>query len=433
MEEMQIVYMDVDELTPYEHNTWAHDREDIEAIKASIQRVGFRDPIGIWREHNIIVEGHGRLLAAKELGIKRLPCIRLDDMTDTQRRLYAIEHNRTAELSKWLPDELNREIEALKLEGVEMPELDLDDIGGDIEKMPEIQDDDFDVTMPEETTAQRGQVWQLGRHRLMCGDSSSADDVARLMDGATADLLLTDPPYNVDVGSCERPYSSNNGVSIENDSMPDEQFIAFLAQCLRNANKFLRGGAAWYIFYAGLKHVLFESAINQIADWKIHEQLVWVKTHFVIGRNSDYQWMHELCLYGWKTGEAHYFTDSRKEATVIETGKKLATMSKEELIALCEKLQGVNQSTTVLYAEKPNAADMHPTVKPQTLLAPLIRNSSKPEWKVLDIFGGSGSTLIVCEQMNRQCYTMELDPHYVDVIITRWEAFTGEKAQLIHG
>lgn len=242
MEEMKIVYMDVEELTPYEHNARAHDREDIEAIKASIQRVGFRDPIGIWREHNIIVEGHGRLMAAKELGIKRLPCIRLDDMTDTQRRLYAIEHNRTAELSKWLPDELNREIEALKLEGVEMPELELDDIGGDVEEMPEIQDDDFDVTMPEETTAKRGQIWQLGRHRLMCGDSSSADDVARLMDGAAADLLLTDPPYNVDVGSCERPYSSNNGVSIENDSMPDDQFIAFLAQCLRNANKFMRGG-----------------------------------------------------------------------------------------------------------------------------------------------------------------------------------------------
>lgn len=141
MEEMQIVYMDVDELTPYEHNTRAHDREDIEAIKASIQRVGFRDPIGIWREHNIIVEGHGRLMAAKELGIKRLPCIRLDDMTDTQRRLYAIEHNRTAELSKWLPDELNREIEALKLEGVEMPELALEGITEELEDF-EIMDDD---------------------------------------------------------------------------------------------------------------------------------------------------------------------------------------------------------------------------------------------------------------------------------------------------
>jgi site-specific DNA-methyltransferase (adenine-specific) len=250
--ELKIEYIAVEDLKPYEKNTRKHEKKDVDNIAKSIEKYGMCDAIGIWKD-NIIVEGHGRLMAAKELGIKRLPCIRLDDMTDTQRRLYAIEHNRTAELSKWLPDELNREIEALKLEGVEMPELDLDDIGGDIEEMPEIQDDDFDVTMPEETTAQRGQIWQLGRHRLMCGDSSSADDVARLMDGATADLLLTDPPYNVDVGSCERPYSSNNGVSIENDSMPDDQFIAFLAQCLRNANKFLRGGCGLVYFLRGLE------------------------------------------------------------------------------------------------------------------------------------------------------------------------------------
>ena len=173
----------------------------------------------------------------------------------------------------------------------------------------------------------------------------------------------------------------------------------------------------------------FERAVRNIREFKLHEQLIWVKSQFVLGMSTDYQWAHENCLYGWKTGAAHYFTDSRAEATVIEDeGVKLSTLKKGELVALCEKLLGTDSAKTVLRADRPMRAELHPTVKPQALLAPLIRNSTKPGWTVLDLFGGSGSTLIACEQLGRRCLMMELDPKYADVIIQRWETMTGQKA-----
>lgn len=233
----------------------------------------------------------------------------------------------------------------------------------------------------------------------------------------------------MNVGSNERPRSSHNGVFIQNDNMPEDEFISFLTKALGNANAYMEPGAGWYIWYAGLHHIEFESAVRNLPEWKLHEQLIWVKGHFVMGRNSDYQWMHEPCLYGWKQGAQHYFTNSRAEESVIEDKTaKLSTLKKGELIALCEKLMGADQETTVLQADKPNSADLHPTVKPQALLARLIQNSSKRGWPVLDLFGGSGSTLIACQQLGRICYMMELDPHYVDVIVSRWEAFTGKVA-----
>lgn len=268
----------------------------------------------------------------------------------------------------------------------------------------------------------------------MCGDSTDPNAVDDLLNGAEINLLLTDPPYNCDVGSCERPYSSNNGVGIMNDKMSEEEFIPFLSSALWNAARNMKEGAGYYIWYAGLHHIEFETAVRNVEVFKLHEQLIWVKSHFVLGRNSDYQWMHECCLYGWKTGAEHYFTDSRAESTVIEDkAVKLSTMKKGDIIALCEKLMGLNKPNTVLRADKPNAADLHPTVKPQELIVPLILNSTKKGWNVMDLFGGSGSTLIACEQTGRTCYMMELDPKYCDVIIQRWETFTGEKAQLLNG
>ena len=211
--------------------------------------------------------------------------------------------------------------------------------------------------------------------------------------------------------------------------MTETEFIDFLTKALQNANDHMEAGAAYYIWYAGLHHIEFESAVRNITDWKLHEQLIWVKGHFVLGRNSDYQWMHEPCLYGWKSGAEHYFTDSRAETTVIEDKNvKLSTLKKSELVELCEKLMKADRQTTVFRAEKPNAAELHPTVKPQALLTRLILNSSQRGWAVLDLFGGSGSTLIACEQTGRKCYMMELDPHYIDVIIKRWEDLTGRKA-----
>lgn len=427
MQDLKIEYLRPQDLMPYEHNARKHEAADIDAIKASIRDCGgFNDPIGIWGGQNLIVEGHGRQVAAIEMGLERVPCVRLDHLTEEQRRAYALAHNKTAELSTWDFEEMEREVEALTLEGFDMAALGFD--VPDIEELGEIVEDE-PPELPEEPTAKLGDIYQLGVHRLMCGDSTDAEDVRALMDGAEADLLLTDPPYNCDVGRCERPHSSNNGVHILNDSMPESEFIQFLTAALWNAERSMRRGAAYYIWYAGMHHIEFESAVRAVEEFKLHEQLIWVKSHFVLGRNSDYQWMHECCLYGWKEGATHYFTDSRAESTVIEDeAVKLSTMKKCDLIALCEKLLGQNQAGSVLRADKPNAADLHPTVKPQALIAPLIRNSSKRGWNVLDLFGGSGSTLIACEQTGRRCYMMELDPHYVDVIIERWEKLTGKKA-----
>ena len=433
--ELKIEYLSPHDLRPYDKNTRKHAPDDIAQIKDSIAADGFNDPIGIWGDDNLIVEGHGRQIAAIEMGLETVPCIRLDHLTDAQRRDYAIRHNFTSDQSEFDFGRLREEIAALECEGLDMSYL--DGIGDELDALGTESIDDYDIKEdeppepPEEPTAQRGQIWKLGEHRLMCGDSTSRADMDALMDGAEIDLLMTDPPYNVNLGSIPTP-TETNIVPIMNDSMPEGEFIDFLTDALANAAEYMRGGAAYYIWYAGLHHIEFESAIRNIPEFKLHEQLVWVKSHFVLGRNSDYQWMHEPCLYGWKTGAAHYFIDSRSEGTVIEDGVKLSTMKKGELIKLCEKLLGMDSAQTVLRADRPMSADLHPTVKPQTLIAPLIVNSSKKGWTVLDMFGGSGSTLIACEQLGRRCFMMELDPHYVDVIIQRWENLTGEKAALLN-
>ena len=420
---MEIVTLNLADLTPYEQNARHHEQEDLEAIKASILEFGFNDPVGIWGDKNIIVEGHGRVMAAEHLGMIAVPCIRLDHLTDEQRRAYALAHNKTAELSGWDFSILDEELEKIQ-------EIDMTAFGFDIpepEEEGEIVED-----MPPDPTYQRcepGDVWKCGDHTLICGDATDPETVARLVEGNTIDLLLTDPPYNVDVGSAERPHSSNNGVHILNDKKPFDEFVEFLTGALRNGCGHLKPGGAFYIWYAGLHHPEFAKSIENIDEFKLHEQLIWVKSHFVMGRNSDYQWMHECCLYGWKTGAAHYFTNSRAEESVIEDKEvKLSTMKKDELIELCEKLMGRDESTTILRAEKPNAADLHPTVKPQALLTRLIKNSTHPGENVLDLFGGSGSTMIAAEQLGRRCYMAELDPHYCDVILQRWEQFTGKEA-----
>ena len=241
--ELQIVYLRPDELKPYQNNARKHAPEDVEAIKASIRELGgFNDPIGIWGPDNIIVEGHGRLIAAKEMGLERVPCIRLDHLTDEQRRAYALAHNKTAELSEWDMGPLNGELAELALD------FDMSRFG--FENMETYEADDEEIEEdeppepPEEPTAKPGDVYQLGRHRLMCGDSTDPDDVDKLLDGAEIDLLMTDPPYNCDVGSCERPHSSNDGVHILNDSMSESEFIPFLTAALWNAERSMRGGGS---------------------------------------------------------------------------------------------------------------------------------------------------------------------------------------------
>lgn len=419
---MEVFEMRAGDLTPYENNPRIND-EAVEKVAASIKEFGFKVPIIIDRD-GVIIAGHTRLKAAQVLGMETVPVIRADDLTPDQVKAFRLADNKVSEFSMWDFEALEAELAAVEMDMSAFGFLNEDD---GIE--PDVIEDEYDPNPPEEPKAQRGDIYQLGEHRLMCGDSTDPADVAALMEGGTVKLLLTDPPYNVAVGTSKRPKSNHNNVQILNDNMQETAFIEFLTKALQNADAVMEPGAAWYIWYAGLHHIEFESAVRNIDEWKLHEQLVWVKGHFVLGRNSDYQWMHEPCLYGWKNGAPHYFTDSRAEETVIEDrGAKLSTLKKSELIDICEKLMGMNRETTVLRAEKPNTADLHPTVKPQELLGRLIMNSTKQGWPVLDLFGGSGSTLIACQQLKRKCYMMELDPHYVDVIINRFQSFTGQVA-----
>ena len=434
---LEVETVPTSELVPYAGNAKLHDDWQVEQIARSMEEFGNCDPIGVW--HNAdgeieVVEGHGRLMALEMLGVDEAPVIFLDHLTDEQRRAYALVHNQLTMNSGFDEAILSGELDAIA-------DIDMSAFGFDPEEdlpdpsLEELEDADVDEDeMPDDgdQLVSEGDVWRLGDHLIACGDSGGGLLIDEVMGGELADLLLTDPPYNVAVGSITRAGSNANNVRIANDDMSEEDFVDFLSPILADATGHMRDGAAFYIWYAGLHHSEFWESVRRVGRLRVSEQLVWVKSHFVLGRNSDYQWMHECCLYGWKDGAAHYFVPSRSQMTVYED-VPLSTLRKGELIELCERLMDADGPKTVLRADKPATAEMHPTVKPQSLLAPLIRNSTKAGDLVLDPFGGSGSTLIACEQMGRRARLVELDPHYVAVTIRRWEQLTGEAAELLNG
>lgn len=429
--ELKIEMLATTALQEYEGNARQHGEIDIKAIKASIEEFGFNDPIGIWGE-NVIVEGHGRLEAAKQLGMTEVPCIRLDHMTDEERRAYAIAHNKTAELSAWNFQKLD--IELLGIKSIDMSKFGLQVI----ESEEEAEDDDYFVDLPKIPTTKLGDVYELGEHILVCGDSTDPEVVKEATWGGAmqADLLLTDPPYNVALGHHMRPSEAiqlrrrTDGLVIENDDMDEEGFREFLRKALAAAKSRMRPGAAFYIWHADNNSLIFRQTCRE-AGFDIRQNLIWVKNTFAMGR-QDYQWRHEPCLYGWKEGAAHYFVDDRTQSTVYEDARpNFATMKKEEMRELLENIYADKESTTVLHEKKPTASVLHPTMKPVTLIARLIKNSTRKGDIVLDPFGGSGTTLITCEQLKRKCAMVELDPHYCDVIIDRWETLTGGKAKRI--
>lgn len=416
---LKVEYIPIGEITPYENNAKIHTEEQIEQIKRSIEEFGMNDPIGIWGKDNIIIEGHGRLMALKELGWDEVPVIRLDDLTDEQRKAYTLIHNQTTMNTGFNIDILNEELQSIDLDMTfygfdEMPEPEID-----------IKDDDFnieDIEPMKEPKSKRGEIYKLGNHYLMCGDSTNPDDVDKLMNGAVADLVVTDPPYNVAI-------SNSQGMTIENDDMADKEFKEFLDKAFYNLSKNLKEGGAFYIWYGDSEDINFRTTcVNN--NLSVRQCLIWVKNHFNLGR-QDYKWQHEPCLYGWKDGDSHYFIDEFNHPTVIEDKIDFDSLKKEEAIQLLKEIYEDRLSTTVIHEDKPMMNDLHPTMKPLKLIARLVRNSSKENEKVLDLFGGSGSTLIVCEQLNRQCYMMEYDPVYADAIIKRYEEFTGEKAERI--
>lgn len=437
MPQLTVTMCPTADLVPYAGNAKIHTDEQVAQIANSIRDFGFNDPVGIWHDADgqpVIVEGHGRVLAAQLLGMEELPTIALDHLTDEQRRAYVHIHNQTTLVSGFDLDALQAELDAL-------PEFDWTAYGFDaeeaLETLDDVEEDELPVDEPE-ARCKEGQLWALGRHRLLCGDSTDPAQVERLMGGRQADLLLTDPPYNVAYGQ-ENGNSAWDPVkgkrrkdrkTIMNDAFSDEMaFEHFLSDAFRSGYEVMRPGAAWYVWFAAMHGPAVFGACEE-CGMEPKQELSWVKNHFTLGR-SDYQWQHEVALYGWKGGATHYFANTRAETTVIDDMQSLKKMSKGEMRQLLEELLSPDNPTTVLRYDKPLASAEHPTMKPVKLFAHLVRNSSRRGDAVLDLFGGSGTTAVACEQMGRDAYLMELDPAYCDVIIERWERLTGQTARLV--
>ena len=419
--EQKIEYRRLEDIIPYDRNPRIND-EAVQYVANSIRDNGFRQPILVDGD-GVIICGHTRLKAARRLKLPVAPVIVAADLPPEKVKALRIADNATAEISQWDPGLLQMEMADLDALGIDLGVYGLDI---QLKTDEEAEDDGYEVELPAQPKTQRGNIWQLGCHRVMCGDSTDPDDVARLMDGLQSDLLLTDPPYNVN-------YEGSDGKKIANDDMDDGLFREFLEKAFRNARDVCAPGAAAYVFHADTEGEAFRAAFRE-AGWGLHGCLIWVKNGMVLG-HSDYQWQHEPCLYGWLPGAPHYFVNDRTQSTVIddENPPDPAKMKKNELVELAKKLLAERRGleSTVIRYDKPARNAEHPTMKPIPLCARLIRNSSLPGQLVLDLFGGSGSTLMACEQLSRQCYTMEYDPHYVDVIVDRWEKLTGEKAEKI--
>lgn len=396
-EKREIVYKSLDEIKPYERNARNNDNA-VDSVANSVKQFNFNVPITV-DKNGVIVSGHTRYKAAKKLGLERVPVIVLDDLTDEEIKAYRLADNKTGELADWNIELLNDELQDLSL-----TDIDMSNFGFDLnlfEDDKEAKEDGFDEEVPEEPKSKVGQIYRLGRHRLMCGDSTNSQSVKKLLGGVQADLLLTDPPYNVDYSSKDfggKDSETRINNQIANDKMTPDEFYKFLFSVFSNAKDNLKSGASFYIWFSDLATVEFNNAANN-SGLMVKETLIWEKNNFVLGR-QDYQHKHEPCLYGWVKGGSHSWYSDRKQ-------------------------------TTILNFDRPINSNFHPTMKPIALFDYEIKNSTKSGDVVLDLFGGSGTTIMACEQNGRNAYVMEYDPKYVDVIIKRWESFTGKKAELI--
>ncbi len=383
---MEIVNKNIEEIKMYENNPRNNDGA-VEYVANSIKEFGFKVPI-VLDKNNVIVAGHTRYKAAKLLNITEIPCIIADDLSDEQVKAFRLIDNKAAELASWDIDLLNLELENIKDIDMELFDFQISNI------LDNIVDDEYEVELPEDPKTKTGNIYKLGNHYLMCGDSTNTDDVKKLMNNQLADLIVTDPPYNVNYEG-----KTGDNLKIMNDNMENNQFYSFLESAFINLYESIKDGGSIYVFHADTEGLNFRKAMMS-SGFKLAECLVWVKNAFVMGR-QDYHWKHEPVLYGWKPGASHYFINDRSQSTVLEF-------------------------------DKPIRNEEHPTMKPIDLIAYLINNSSKKDEIVLDLFGGSGTTMIACEQTNRKAFIMELDPRYCDVIVDRWEKFTNQKAELIN-
>jgi len=383
----------IDALIPYARNSRTHSDAQVAQIAASIKEFGFTNPVLIDAGGGIIA-GHGRVLAARKLGLSEVPCIRLEHLTDAQKRAYVIADNRLALNSGW-------DMEMLKVEFADLQELgfDLELTGFDLDEIKELlapvgteglTDPDDAPPLPENPRTRPGDIWVMGKHRLLCGDSTSVSDLEKLTEGQLVDMWLTDPPYNVAYEG-----GTKDKLKIKNDEMGDDQFRQFLRDAYTAADMVMKPGAVFYIWHADSEGYNFRGAA-QDAGWKVRQCLIWKKSSMVMGR-QDYHWKHEPCLYGWKEGASHLWAADRKQTTILEF-------------------------------EKPSRNGEHPTMKPVALFEYQLLNNTKGGDQVLDSFGGSGTTLIAAEKNGRVARIMELDPKYCDVIVRRWQDFTGKIA-----
>ena len=386
--DMQLVALD--KLVPYANNARTHSPEQIGKLRSSLREFGFINPVIIDRDFGIIA-GHGRVLAAREEGITEVPCVFVDHLTEAQKKAYIIADNRMALDAGWDEELLRVEIETLQAEAFDISltgfgDDEIADLFGN--EKDEVEDDDYDLSAALEKAAfvQRGDRWFVGKHRLYCGDATNPDDVAALMDGNRANLVLTDPPYGVS-------FKSASGLTIQNDSMKDEEFYNFLRKAFDNMVAHLENGGSAYVFHADTEGLTFRQAFVD-AGFHLAGVCIWAKNSLVLGR-SDYQWQHEPVLYGFLKNGKHRWYSDRKQ-------------------------------TTIWNFDKPKRNANHPTSKPLDLLSYPLGNSSQENAIVIDTFGGSGSTLMACEKTNRICYTMELDEKYASVILRRYVEDTGD-------
>lgn len=392
---LEITYLPIDDLIPYARNSRTHSEAQVAQIAVSIREFGFTNPILIDEDGGIIA-GHGRVMAARKLSLLEVPTIMLQGLTEAQRKAYVIADNKLALNAGWDDELLKIELDELvgmgfdiELTGFSQDELD----ALTPEELPEgLTDPDAIPEPPIDPVTKLGDVWLLGKHRLMCGDSTSIDAVEKLTDGALVDLLITDPPYNVAYEG-----KTKDALKIQNDSMSADSFRQFLRDAFVAADAVMKPGAVFYIWHADLEGYNFRGACMD-AEWKVRQCLVWKKSVLVMGR-QDYHWKHEPCLYGWKEGAGHLWAADRKQTTVLEF-------------------------------DKPQRNGEHPTMKPVALFEYQLLNNTKGGDIVLDGFGGSGTTLIAAEKNGRIARLMELDPKYCDVIVKRWQEFTGKQATL---
>jgi DNA modification methylase len=388
----------IEKLIPYAKNSRTHSEEQVAQLAGSIKEFGFNNPVLIGQD-DVIIAGHGRVMAARKVGLMEVPCIRLTHLTETQRKAYIIADNRLALNAGW-----DNELLTIELNDLLADNFALDILGFDTDELKNLldpvkpteglTDEDAVPEVPEEPKTKPGDIYRLGKHRLMCGDSTSIDALEKLCDGQLVDMWLTDPPYNVAYEG-----KTKDALTIKNDSMGDDQFRQFLRDSYTAADMVMKPGAVFYIWHADSEGYNFRGAARD-AGWTVRQCLIWKKSTMVMGR-QDYHWKHEPCLYGWKDGAGHLWAADRKQTTILEF-------------------------------DKPSRNGEHPTMKPVGLFEYQMLNNTKGGDIVLDSFGGSGTTLIAAEKNGRIARIMELDPKYCDVIVKRWEDFTGLKAELVN-